>query len=103
MTTWRHRLIAAIDADERSERTIALQSGFSHSYLHSLIQLGRTPSYDSLRALCDTLGVSMAYIAEGIKVTPEAEQLARTIAELSEDQRALVLAMIAQLKPPRPE
>jgi transcriptional regulator with XRE-family HTH domain len=99
MTTWRDRLIAAIDADERSEREISLQSGFSHSYLHSLLQLGRTPSYDSLRAICDTLGVSMAYIAEGVKVTPEAEQLARAIAALSEDQRQLVLAVIEQLKP----
>jgi hypothetical protein len=90
---WRHRLIAAIEADPRTPRAISLDAGLGPNFVGQMIERGTSPSTNAVVALAQTLGLSLTYLFTGAEMTPEDEELLRLSGNLPEDRRKLLLAM----------
>lgn len=68
---WRKRLESAVKASGKSPRSISLAAGRAHGYVHSLLNEGKDPTVSNLAAVCDVLGVDVAYILHGVELSRE--------------------------------
>jgi len=73
----RDRLTRALDDKRISMRKASLEAGFSETFTHGILKLGRDPGVENLTKLCDSLGLSVSYIIFGHDVSPDAEELLR--------------------------
>ena len=56
------RLEEALHDKRISMRKASLDAGFSETFVHGIIKLGRDPGVQNLTGLCDSLGLSASYI-----------------------------------------
>ena len=78
---WRARLRAEIKKSGKSLRSISLEAGAAHGYVHSLLSEDKDPTLSNLSAVCRVLGVSLPYILYGQQITPEGEELLNLVAD----------------------
>lgn len=95
---WRKRFIAAIEADDRSLRSISLAAKLGPNFLSQLIKTGRAPAVDNFLKLTTALGVSPTKILLGVEMTPEDDELLRLSARLSKKGRAELLSLFQELQ-----
>ncbi|MBT3142893.1 hypothetical protein KL867_17630 [Ruegeria litorea] len=86
----RTRLAAALDEKRLSMRKASLDAGFSETYVHGILKLGRDPGIASLTRLCDTLELSAAFVIFGHDVTPEMDEILRIFQENPAKREALL-------------
>jgi transcriptional regulator with XRE-family HTH domain len=96
-TDWRSRFIKAVEADGRTARAISKAAGLGPNYLTQMLSRGTAPSTPALVALCDVLGVSLTYIFTGAEMSPEEEELLRLSAELTDEQKKLLIELARQM------
>lgn len=96
----RRRLAAAVEKDGRSLRVISMAAGLNESFASQLLRTGREPGIGQFKALCDELGVTMGSMIFGTDVTPKEEEIARLIAQLSDDNLELVEGLVRKLSRP---
>lgn len=71
----RQRLMQALEERGISMRKASLDAGFSETFVHGIIKLGRDPGIDNLTKLCETHGISLSYIIFGHEISAEAEEI----------------------------
>jgi transcriptional regulator with XRE-family HTH domain len=86
-TGWRDRLEKAVKDSGRSYRDISLAAGLGESYVSELFRKDIDPTLGKLQAICDELGVSFTFITQGVRITPEMEELLGVWATLSAGAR----------------
>ena len=77
--TWRHRLNAALKARNISMRQASIRAGAGDGYVQSVLVGGKDPTIDKLRAVCDAVPVSLAYILFGHDITAEDEAIVASL------------------------
>ncbi len=70
----RKRLAKALDDKRLSMRKAGLDAGFSETFVHGIIKLGRDPGVNNLTKLCDKHELSVSYIIFGHDISPEVEE-----------------------------
>lgn len=101
---WRERLLAACDADPRSDYEISEAAELGRNYVQQLRKSPRSPSIDNVITLAATLGVSLAYILLGREsVTPEDELFLEALRDSTPAGRTAALAALEALKKATPE
>lgn len=91
---WKQRFEAAIEASGKSRRAISLAAGMGPGYVHSVLREGKEPTIGSLIAICREAGVSAAHILLGLDISAQDEEILTLFAQVPEDQRPMVLAII---------
>jgi transcriptional regulator with XRE-family HTH domain len=100
---WRERLKDAIAISGRSARAISIEAGMSPGYLHGILNEGKDPTLINLLAVCEVLGVSLAYIVHGYMMNHGTEQLLKSWAHLSPEAQKAVLANLDAVAGQKPE
>jgi transcriptional regulator with XRE-family HTH domain len=100
---WRERLRDVIAASDRSARAISIEAGMSPGYLHGILNEGKDPTLINLLAVCEVLGVSLAYVVHGYLMNHGTEQLLKAWAHLSPEAQKAVLANLDAVTAPKPE
>lgn len=86
----RSRIEQELDRQRRSRTEVSLASGNSKGYLTNILSRGQVPTVDRLQAICDALGVSMAYIMYGVDIPPDSNEVFDLMKRDPEKFRALV-------------
>jgi transcriptional regulator with XRE-family HTH domain len=81
-------------------RSISLKSGLSESYLFSVLESGKEPSFANLLSLAQELSVSLSWLVYGYEISPESERLLEAWAALPKAQREAFLALLGITPPP---
>jgi lambda repressor-like predicted transcriptional regulator len=89
----RARLSEALKQSGTSMRKASLDAGFSETFAHGVLKLGRDPGVENLTTLCDSLGLSVSYIIFGHDISPETEELLRLFQENPEKRKAILQLM----------
>lgn len=84
------RLEEALHEKRISMRKASLDAGFSETFVHGIVKLGRDPGVQNLTTLCDSLGLSAAYIIFGYDVSPEVERFLQFFQENPAKREALL-------------
>jgi|GEM_PF-1609801 len=95
---WRKRLAETIEAKGFSKRAVFLAAGRGQRYVSSLLNEEKTPSIESLAAVCKILGVSTSYILLGAKISAEQEELVSLFEKAHPDDRQAVLTLLRPRK-----
>lgn len=95
---WRGRLEAVIEAKGMSLRSLALATGKSPGYIHSILHdspkgPAKDPSFSTLIEIAKALNVSLSYLAYGIEMTGDEEALLVTFGRMTPRQRQALLRM----------
>lgn len=90
---WRERLIAAIDADDRSERRISLDAGLGPNYVGQLIK-NNGAEVDSVLKLCAALNLSVSYIFTGVEMNTLDEEMLIRFSALPLDQKQAFASLL---------
>ena len=90
-TDWRARLKQSVSDSGRSLRDISLSAGLGETYLSDNLRRDKMPKIETLRAVCDELGVSLTYILTGAHVSPEVERALTALASVSDEKRSQLL------------
>lgn len=67
MEDWRDRLRAVIAKKDIRMTHLSEEMGFSRDYIGRLLKRGSNPNLRNLEKVCETLGVSFAYIYTGVQ------------------------------------
>lgn len=92
--TWKQRILAAIDADERSDRAISLDARLGENFVNQLRNSDKSPSVDKLEQLIKTLNVTYAYVFLGYDLSPEDEALLTALHSIPKDSQEALLKLI---------
>lgn len=102
---WRERLTMALKRDGRSQAEICRKAGVSHNYLRAILKEGKDPSISNMVRLAQALGVSAAWLVDGLEISPKAEKLLKAWASFPIEEQELLLEYFlrqaAKLKPPQ--
>lgn len=79
---WRIRLMACIEEEGRSLRSISLQAGLGQNYLNQMVSDRKEPGIEVVRRLCDVLNVSVTYIVTGNELSKLDEELLAILADI---------------------
>ncbi len=90
---WRARLLAAIDADGRSDRAISLAAGLSPNFVHQM-RGGIEPGVKKVLRLAAEVKISLAELFYGRDFTHEDEQFLALLQSASEEERRSLLALL---------
>lgn len=94
---WRRRLRAAIAADGRGVVELSLAAGLNRAYLTGLLRSESSPRLDALARVCDVLGVSVAWIVDGIPVAPAEQRFVAMFSRLPAERRETVMQVLAAM------
>jgi transcriptional regulator with XRE-family HTH domain len=94
MPDWRERLIAAVDADPRSDRAISLAAKLGPNFVNELRNTDKEPSLKRILKLAAELRLSTSFLFEGNELTTEDEEFIKLLRESSEAERAAFLAIL---------
>ena len=92
--TWKQRILAAIDADERSDRSISLDARLGENFVNQLRNSDKSPSIDKLEQLIKTLNISYAYVFLGYDLSSEDEALLAALRSIPKDSQEALLKLI---------
>jgi len=71
----RQRILDELQKQRRSQADVVDKAKLGHGYLTNILKRGQMPSVDKLHALCDELGVSVAWIMYGVEVPPDFDRV----------------------------
>lgn len=91
MEDWRSRLERTIKRDGRSQAEICKEAEVSHSYIRAILKEGKDPSIANMAKLAEVLGVSTAWLIDGLEISPKAEKLLRVWAQFPTEEQELLL------------
>lgn len=94
MTGWKQRLLAAIEADGRSDRAISLAADLGPNFVNELRNTEKEPSVKKVLKLADELNVSLTHLFIGDNTTREDEEFLRLLRQSSDAERAGFLALL---------
>lgn len=94
MPGWRERLIAAADADPRSDRAISLDANLGENFVNQLRSGETEPRVKHVLRLAETLNVSLTHLFIGLDTTPEDEEMLELLRNASESDRTDILAIL---------
>lgn len=94
MPDWRERLIAAVDADPRSDRAISLAAKLGPNFVNELRNTDKEPSLKRILKLASELGLSTTYLFLGNELTTEDEEFIKLLRESTEPERDAFLAIL---------
>lgn len=89
----RSRISTALAEKNISKRQASLDAGLGPGYLHSILDEGKEPTVTKLAQVCNSIGVSLAYVLYGAEISPEVEQLISLIDE-NPQKRDAILALL---------
>lgn len=91
---WRERLRQAVDASPLGTTAISTRAGLNTSYLRKLLETEQAPNLRALRAICDVLGVTVSWIADGRPGNPETDRLVEAYLNLPPELRSMAVQML---------
>jgi hypothetical protein len=91
---WRERLLAAVDADGRSDRQISLAAGLGPSFVNELRNQAKDPQVHNVSHLADELHVSLTTLLTGLNITSEEEEILRLLRSTSHAQREALIVLL---------
>ncbi len=91
---WRQRLLAAIEADGRSDRAISLAAGLSQNFVYQLRTGQNEPGVEKVLRLAAEVRLSVAALFFGRETTHEDEQFLELLRSASEEERRSLLALL---------
>lgn len=94
MEDWRERLLAAVDADPRSDRAISLKAGLGANFVNQLRNSATEPGIKKVLRLAAELNVSLAALFYGQDTTPEDEEFLSLLKSASAGEREGLLALL---------
>lgn len=94
MPDWKERLIAAVDADPRSDRAISLDAKLGPNFVNELRNTDKEPSLKRILKLAAELKLSTTYLFLGNELTQEDEEFIKLLRESSEAERDAFLAIL---------
>jgi len=94
MEGWRERLIAAVDADPRSDRAISLAAGLGPNFVNELRRQDKEPGVKKVLKLARELNVSLTHLFLGRAATPEDDEFFELLGAASEAERESLLALL---------
>lgn len=94
MQGWRERLIAAADADERSDRAISLDARLGPNFMNELRNTTKEPSVKKVLRLAATLNVSLSHLFLGADTTPEDDEFLELLKNAPESDRKDILTIL---------
>ncbi|MFV1591176.1 helix-turn-helix transcriptional regulator [Phaeobacter sp. JH20_36] len=71
----RQRIKDELKRQRRSQSDVVEKAGLGHGYLTNVLSRGQMPSVDKLHALCDELGVSVAWIMYGVEMPQDFDRV----------------------------
>lgn len=92
---WRNRLIQAIERSGKSQRAIAQAAGLSPGYLGSILKEGKDPSLSRILKVIDQTDASLYWVLYGIEMSKEEQELLRSYARFTSDQKEAFLRLAA--------
>lgn len=102
-SSWRDRLIQAIDADGRSDRALSTAARLGPNYIQQMRERGTNPSFEHASKLCEALNLSVVYVLTGLKLDADGEEFIRLASSLSPDQRRSMLDFLRAMTPEKPD
>lgn len=99
MPDWRERLIAAVDADPRSDRAISLAAKLGPNFVNELRNTEKEPGIKKVLKLANELGVSLAQLFLGGDITPEDEEFLDLLRGSTEAERDGFLQVLRARQP----
>lgn len=97
MTSWRTRLIEAIDADGRSDRAISLAAKLGPNFVNELRNQNKEASVSKVLALAEQVHVSAGFLFTGLAFSTQDEEVLRAFLALGPEQRQALLTLARQL------
>jgi transcriptional regulator with XRE-family HTH domain len=97
---WRRRLREAVAADGRGVVEISKAAGCNRSYLTGVLKGESSPRLDHLSRICAELGVSVAWVVDGIPTTSAERRMVELLERLSEDRRELAMQVLEAMAGP---
>ena len=94
MSDWKERLIAAVDADGRSDRAISLAAKLGPNFVNELRNTDKEPSLKRILKLATELRLSTTFLFLGNELTPEDEEFIKLLRESPEPERDAFLAIL---------
>lgn len=91
---WKTRIIAAIDADARSDRAISLAAQLGENFVNQFRNTDRSPSVDKLEKLIKVLNLSYSYVFLGYDISPLDEDLLTALRYMPKDSQEALLKLI---------
>ena len=92
--SWRDRLLALIEADERSDRALSTAAGLGPNYIQQMRDRGTSPNITQTEKLCAALGVSVIYVLTGLQMDREGEEFLSLAATRSPEERRHLLELL---------
>ncbi|UWQ77376.1 helix-turn-helix domain-containing protein [Leisingera sp. M658] len=71
----RQRILDEIERQGRSQADVVEKARLGHGYLTNILKRGQMPSVDKLHALCDELGVSVAWVMYGVEMPADFDRV----------------------------
>jgi hypothetical protein len=75
-------------------RSVSLNAGLAHGYVHSIVKDQKDPTISNLVAVCREVDVSLSQILYGVEMTPEVEQLLYLLADADREDQAALLTLL---------
>lgn len=94
MEDWRERLLAAVDADPRSDRAISLAAGLGPNFVNQLRNNETEPGIKKVLRLAAELKVSLAALFYGDDITPDDEEFLRLLRAATAAERDGLLTFL---------
>ncbi|MBJ3775857.1 helix-turn-helix domain-containing protein [Acuticoccus mangrovi] len=91
---WRERLRQAVEASPLGTTAISTRAGLNTSYLRKLLETEQAPNLRQLRAICDVLGVTISWIAEGRRGNEETDRIVEAYLSLPPHLRGMAVQML---------
>lgn len=103
---WWGRLRDAIEAAKnsgRSYREISLEAKQGRNYVQQMMKNGKAPGADVVAKLCKALGVSIAYVFTGARMTAEAEEMLVLFSRLDDEGKDSLLRLLKSMPAAPPD
>lgn len=97
MEDWRKRLLAAVDADERSDRALSVAAGLGVNFVNELRTSSKASRVDKVLALAKTLNLSLGHVFSGFDLSAEDEADLSLFLSLSPESRKAILVLAQQI------
>jgi hypothetical protein len=97
---WKERLLAAIDADERSDHALSLAAGLGPNFINQMRLYDKEPGVKQIIKLADVLGVSLTYLFVGDDFTTQDEEFVQLLRNSTPEGREAVLTLLRSMLRP---
>lgn len=95
--SWRERLALAVKESGLSYRAASVKAGRGPGYIHGLLRDGKEPTIDYFISLAEALDVSFTWLAFGVDLSTESENLVRMFDQMSPEKKKTILDLAKML------